>query len=111
MTTASENVSVVHAPDRQRYEISIEGALAGFTEYRDRNNQRVFFHTEIDDAYAGHGLSGFLVTYALDDVRSAGRRVVGVCPLVAKYLRKHHEYDDLSDPVTPDTIEFIRGTT
>lgn len=110
-TPSAADVTVAAAPDRQRYEISVDGALAGFTEYRDREGQRIFFHTEIDDAHAGQGLSAVLVKYALDDVRRAGLRVVGVCPLVAKYLRKHDEYGDLTDPVTPDIIEFIQGAT
>lgn len=110
MSAASEfSTSVAHAPDRQRYEILVDGALAGFTEYRDRDGRRVFFHTEIDDAYAGHGLSGVLVSFALEDVRRSGLRVVGLCPLVAKYLSKHSEYDDLADPVTRDIVEFIDG--
>lgn len=112
MSTPSETTtSVAHEPDLQRYTISVDGAHAGFTQYRDREAQRIFFHTEIDDAYAGHGLSGKLVSYALDDVRRAGLRVVGMCPLVAKFLRKHSEYDDLADPVTQDARDFIRSAT
>lgn len=105
------NTSVVHAPDRERYELVVDGALAGFTEYRDREGQRVFFHTEIDDVYAGRGLSSVLVSEALDDVRRVGLRVVGVCPLVAKFLKKHDEYDDLADPVTPAVLQFIAKAT
>lgn len=36
-----------------RYEIRIDGELAGFTEFRDRDDQRVFIHTEIAEAFQG----------------------------------------------------------
>ncbi len=36
-----------------RYEIVVDGKRAGLTEYRDHGEQRVFFHTEVGDAYAG----------------------------------------------------------
>lgn len=112
MSTAPDtNATVQHAPDRQRYELLVDDKLAGFTEYRDDEGRRVFFHTEIDDAYAGRGLSGILVSNALEDVRRSGLRVVGVCPLVAKYLSKHSEYDFLADPVTPAILEFIKKST
>ncbi|MEU9290700.1 N-acetyltransferase [Streptomyces sp. NPDC048275] len=50
---------------KHRCEILVDGTLAGFTEYRDRDEQRVFCHTEIDDAFAGQGLASVLVQQAL----------------------------------------------
>ncbi|MFH8610080.1 GNAT family N-acetyltransferase [Streptomyces sp. NPDC018029] len=94
---------------RHRYEILVEDKAAGFTAYRDRDGRRVFFHTEIDDAYAGQGLASTLVQEALDDVRSAGLRIVPVCPYVAKFLTKHEEFADLADPVTPEVVEWLDG--
>ncbi|GAB2922081.1 GNAT family N-acetyltransferase [Streptomyces mayteni] len=105
---AAETPRVAHAPDRERYEISVGDELAGFTAYRDRGEQRVFFHTEIDDAFAGHGLASILVTAALNDVRAAGKRIVPVCPYVAKYLKKHDEFADLTDPVNREVIGWLR---
>ncbi|MEV7196217.1 GNAT family N-acetyltransferase [Streptomyces sp. NPDC093510] len=94
---------------RHRYEILVDDKAAGFTAYRDRDDRRVFFHTEIDDAYAGQGLASILVREALDDVRSAGLRIVPVCPYVAKFLKKHEEYADLADEVTPEVVEWLDG--
>ncbi|TDC66286.1 GNAT family N-acetyltransferase [Streptomyces hainanensis] len=105
---ADETPRVEHAPDRHRYEISLAGELAGFAAYRDRGEQRVFYHTEIDDAFAGHGLASILVTAALNDVRETGKRIVPVCPYVAKYLKKHDEFADLTDPVDREAIRWLR---
>ncbi|TWV48841.1 N-acetyltransferase [Streptomyces misionensis] len=99
---------VERAEDEHRYEILVDGELAGFTEYLDRDEQRVFYHTEVGDAFAGQGLAARLVEQALTDVRRAGKRVVPVCPYVASFLRKHEEFADIADPVTPDVRHWLR---
>ena len=92
---------------KNRYEIRIGGAVAGFTEFADRDSQRIFFHTEIDQAHQGEGLSSVLIEHALIDTRNAGLRVVPVCPAVAAYLRRHGDLADLADPVTPDVLSWL----
>lgn len=91
-------VSVVHAPERSRYELRHDGTMIGFSTYGIRPTQQVVFtHTVVDDAYAGQGLALELTHFALDDVRASGRRIVSICPYVTAYLRKHPEYDDIVD--------------
>lgn len=82
---------VTDAPERHRYELLVEGRLAGFAAYSDRDQVRVFTHTEVDPAYAGQGLASTLVQAALDDVRQRGLRFVAVCPFVRSYLQRHPE--------------------
>ncbi|MFE9650728.1 GNAT family N-acetyltransferase [Streptomyces sp. NPDC006365] len=94
---------------RHRYEILVDGRRAGLTAYRDRGEQRVFFHTEIDDAFAGQGLAARLVQQALVDVRESGKRIVPVCPYVAKFLQRHAEFADITDPVTPDVLRWLEA--
>jgi predicted GNAT family acetyltransferase len=36
--------------------------------------------------------------FALDDVRASGLRAVTLCPLMAAYVVKHRDYDDIIDP-------------
>jgi predicted GNAT family acetyltransferase len=95
---------------RNRYEILVDGKLAGHADYRDRDAQRVIHHTEIADAFAGRGLASLLVQRALTDVRDSGRRVVPLCPFVAKYLGRHDEFRDIADPVTPEVKRWF-GTS
>ncbi|WP_425825999.1 GNAT family N-acetyltransferase [Streptomyces fractus] len=109
MTSATTPL-VEHRPDEQRYVITVDGEAAGLTEYRDRGDQRVFFHTEVDDRFAGQGLASTLVAEALADVRAGGKRVVPVCPYWAKYLKKREqETADVVDPVTPEIRDWLRG--
>lgn len=88
-TTVADN------PEASRYEISVDGVLAGYTEYIDKGTLLVFPHTEIFEAFAGRGLAATLVTEALDDVRSRGLLIRPDCPYVAGFLRKHRDYRDL----------------
>ncbi|MYS81608.1 GNAT family N-acetyltransferase [Embleya scabrispora] len=52
--------------------------------------------------HAGLGLASQLVQQALTDVRASGQRIVPVCPYAAKFLKMHDEFDDITDPVTPE---------
>jgi predicted GNAT family acetyltransferase len=80
-----------------QYELSLDGVKVGVCVYRDAGDRRVFLHTEIDSEYAGQGLGSTLVRFALDDVREKDKRIVARCPMVAAYVAKHHDYDDLLD--------------
>ncbi|MFI6412421.1 GNAT family N-acetyltransferase [Streptomyces sp. NPDC050585] len=106
-TQAEDTPTVVHVPDRNRYEIHVGDTSAGLTAYRDRDDRRVFYHTKIDDAFGGRGLAARLVHAALDDVRASGKRIVPVCPYVKKYLEKHDGYADITDPVTPEVLQWL----
>jgi predicted GNAT family acetyltransferase len=88
--------AVADAPERNRYEITVDGELAGFAQYRLAPDHITFVHTEIDDAFAGKGLAGVLVRHALDDARARGLRVVPVCPYVKAWIGKHPDYQDLT---------------
>ncbi|MER7949599.1 GNAT family N-acetyltransferase [Streptomyces sp. NPDC096079] len=108
--TPAATAPVVRRVDpRHRYEILVDGERAGLTAYRDRDDRRVFFHTEVDEAYAGRGLASLLVEQALADVRASGMRIVPVCPYVAKFLKKHEEFADITDPVTPEVRQWLDG--
>ena len=82
---------------RFRYEILVDGTLAGFVTYGMRGGRMILVHTDIDEEHEGHGLAGILVAAALDDIRRRGLKVLPVCPYVEKFIERHPEYDDLVD--------------
>ncbi|MFH8490998.1 GNAT family N-acetyltransferase [Streptomyces longisporoflavus] len=109
MTQPAATPTVRRVDLRHRYEILVDEKTAGLTAYRDRDDRRVFFHTEVDDAFAGQGLAAILVREALTDVRASGLRIVPVCPYVAKFLKKHEEFADITDPVTPEILQWLES--
>lgn len=109
MTEPAATTTFEHVDAQHRYEIAVDGRRAGLTAYRDRGDQRIFHHTEVDDAFAGQGLAAKLVAYALADVRVSGKRIVPVCPYVAKFLKRHAEFADLVDPVTPEILQWLEA--
>ena len=88
-------IDLTDHPDEHRYEAHLDGALAGFAEYRDAPGRRVFNHTQVDPAFEGHGVGGALASGALDDVRRLGLAVVPQCPFIAAYIERHPDYADL----------------
>lgn len=94
---SSADVRVADAPERSRYEITVDGKLAGFAAYHLHPDRIVFTHTEVDDAYQGQGIAGQLAAEALDSARERSLRVTPKCEYIAGYIRKHAEYVDLVD--------------
>ncbi len=94
---ASET-TVADNPPASRFEITIDGKLAGFSEYQRSDGEIEFTHTVIDDAYEGQGLGSTLVAGALDEVRRDGVQVRATCEFVSTYIQRHHEYADLLAP-------------
>ena len=83
-------------PDHSRYEIRVDGEVAGVADYRRRDDRITFTHTEVDDAYEGQGLGSQLVRTVLDEARAAGLAVHPSCPFIADYIRQHpDDYLDL----------------
>lgn len=95
MTHAPENTVVTDNPAQSRYEIHVDGDLAGIEDYTTSGDVVSFNHTEIYPRHEGFGLAAILVTQALDDLRSRGLKVRPVCPYVVKFLHRHEEYQDL----------------
>ncbi len=90
-----EDIRVVDAQDRSRFEIQVDGEVAGFSEYRRRPELIAFVHTLIDPRFEGQGLASQLVREALDEARAEGLAVLPFCPFVRGYIERHTEYLDL----------------
>jgi predicted GNAT family acetyltransferase len=92
----NDDTTVTHVPAEERYVLTVGGEPVGFAAYTDQGGARVFTHTEIDPAQGGKGYGSVLVAGALEQVRDeGGLRIVPECPFVAKYVEKHHDFDDL----------------
>lgn len=86
----SDDIRIERNDEKDRYEILVDGLVAGFTEFEaDAEDRHVFPHTEIDPAYGGRGLGTRLVGAAMEGEAARGATVVPVCPFVVTYLQKH----------------------
>jgi predicted GNAT family acetyltransferase len=87
---------VTRNDERHRYEVTLDGALAGYAEYELTSSTITFTHTVVDPAHEGQGVGSVLVRGALDDAISRGeRRVKIVCPFIRAWIEKHPDYQHL----------------
>ncbi|MFG2076632.1 GNAT family N-acetyltransferase [Nonomuraea maritima] len=89
---------VVDNSTESRFEILVDGKVAGFADYRLLPTKIIFTHTEVLPEHEGQGLAGKLVGHALQASADTGLRVVPSCPYVARYIERHPEFKDLVDP-------------
>lgn len=109
MTTDRTDAEATVSLQDGKYTIAVEGKTVGLADFADRGDQRVFYHTEIDPAYGGRGLATILVEEALNGARDEGKRIVPVCSMIGTVLKKHPEFDDITDPVTPEITQWVRS--
>ena len=95
VTGPAADICVVDVPERSRFEVLVDGEIAGFTEYRRRPGLIAFIHTLIDPRFEGQGLGSQLVRTALSEARSDRLSVLPFCPFVRSYIAGHTEYLDL----------------
>lgn len=97
--------TVTQAQDR--FEISVDGKVAGFAQFLDREGRRIFFHTEIGEEYGGQGLGGALAREMIPQTIDAGLTVVPVCPFVKKWLERHDQHAEHVALPTPEDLEAL----
>lgn len=93
MATDKTGATTTVTKEADRFTISVDGSVAGFTEISDSDGRRTFPHTEVDDAFQGRGLASILIGEALEQTKAEGLRIVPVCSMVQAYLKKHSEFD------------------
>lgn len=88
--------TVGHNERKHRFEIMVDGELAGFAHYDLSNGVASFDHTEVQPQFNGRGLATTLVKAAFDQVRADDAwKIRAVCPFVATFVKRHPEYADL----------------
>ncbi len=78
-----------------RYEVHVDGELAGYADRHRDAGSVVLPHTVVQPRFRGQDLAAALVRRALDDARAEGLTVVPACSYVADYVARHPEDQDL----------------
>jgi predicted GNAT family acetyltransferase len=86
---------VVDQPGAGRFEVLVDGEVAGYAEYRRTRTAVSLVHTVVDPAFEGRGLGSVLARGALDATREWGLPVLPYCPFIRRYVQRHPEYLDL----------------
>ncbi len=87
--------TVVDNPESSRFEVLVDGEVAGFAEYRRTRASVAFTHTVVQPRFEGRGLGSVLARGALDATREAGAPVLPFCPFIRGYIQRHPAYLDL----------------
>ncbi len=95
MTADDRHIAVRDNPGEGRYELFVDGQLAGLATYVLSGQTMTIPHTEVQSRFEGQGLGARLARFVLDDARQRGLRVVPRCPFIAAYIKRHPEYADL----------------
>ena len=93
--TEDAQIIVSDAPEHERFEITVDGELAGFLVYRSRKGLLALTHTEVEERFGGRGLGGRLARFALDQAREQGLAVLPFCPFVNEWIKRHPGYEEL----------------
>ncbi len=91
----ADRIEVANVPDRDRYELSIDGEVVGYSAYRARPGLIAFVHTEVDERLQGRGLADRLIRFALEDARTRGLAVLPFCPFANAFIERHREFEAL----------------
>ncbi len=94
-----DQVEIRDNPGEDRYELRVDGELAGFVTYRLEDGRITLVHTEVDDEHSARGLGTLLARWALDDARRRGLAIVPACPFIVSIVRK--DPDEYLDAIAP----------
>ncbi|MCR6030583.1 N-acetyltransferase [Nocardioides sp. zg-579] len=90
---ATVEVTIEIGSQVSSYTVSLaDGSTVGRADFVDSprtGHDRIFFHTEVDEAFGGRGLAGLLVREALADSIRRHVTVVPLCPVFARHLKIH----------------------
>lgn len=78
-----------------RFELHVDGDLAGIVTYRLRGDVIDLLHTEVDPSHQGAGLAAVLAKSVLDEARRRQLTVLPTCPYIRSWISKHPGYRDL----------------
>ena len=89
------SATLANNPTESRFEIAVDGELAGYLAYSLGDGVIDLQHTVVIPSFRGQGLAGQLAERAFEDTRAQGLKVIPSCPFVAGWIPDHPEVQDL----------------
>jgi uncharacterized protein len=94
MTQENQAIKVNHVPERNRFEVNIDGQIAHL-DYMKVGTTLIFTHTEVPETLEGQGIGASLAQAGLEYVRQQNLTAAPLCPFVKSFLERHPEYKPL----------------
>ena len=92
-----DDIVVEHDPVAHQFYAVLNGSRA-VLEYRRAPGKIFFVHTEVPEAIRHHGVADALAHAGLEHARTNRLAVTALCPFVDSYIRRHPEYQALTQP-------------
>ncbi len=89
------NIEIIHDQEDLRFYAIISGDEAELTYTYPESGVMDFDHTFVPEGDRGNGYADKLVQEGLDYARSQQYLVVPSCPVVAAYIQKNPDYQEL----------------
>ena len=95
MTIDIDSLPITNNPERSRFEL-IAGEEIAWLDYEREGDLIRYTHTEVPPALRGKGLGNKLAFAVLEYAVANKLEVEAECPVVAKYVKEHSEYHDIT---------------
>jgi len=86
-----DELTVIHIPDQNRFEIRAENLIAELL-YTLHGNTITFLHTGVPAELEGQGVGRKLVITGLEYARTSGFKIKSTCWFVTEHIKRHPEY-------------------
>ena len=89
-------IELEESDSRGRYVLRApDGAVAEMTFSKAGPHMIIIDHTEVPDAFRGHGVGLRLVERAVADARASGKSIIPLCPFANVQFQRHPEWADV----------------
>ena len=88
-------IDVDNDEEHFKYEAWINEEVVANLDYRLDDEKIVLIATSVKYAYRRHGIATELIAKTLDDIRTTGRKIIVICPVVRAFIDQYPQYEDL----------------
>jgi predicted GNAT family acetyltransferase len=97
-------IDVDNDEEHFKYEAWINEEVVANLDYRLDDEKIVLISTSVKYAYRRHGIATELIAKTLNDIRTTGRKIIVICPVVRAFIEQYPQYEDLL-AVVPAKVE------
>jgi predicted GNAT family acetyltransferase len=101
---AAFDISVVNEEENEVYTAIVGDTALGAITYSRTGNRIVLLAAAVYPEFRRQGVATEMIRRVLDDVRTQGKTMTIICPIVRTFIDKHPQYEDLVDANHPGVM-------